>query len=97
MKQKTKPQPLLQRLQPWLCLLLCSTLLLGLLPTGTYAANSAAEAEPPETGSPEEMLQTDPPPNLILDGDFEAYEPNTNLKALTNENQWFSATDNGGT
>lgn len=97
MQQKTKPQPLLQRLRPWLCLLLCSTLLLGLLPTGAYAANSAAEAEPPETGSPEEMLQTSPPPNLILDGDFEAYEPNTNLKALTNENQWFSATDNGGT
>ena len=72
MKQKTKPQPLLQRLRPWLCLLLCSALLLGLLPTGAYAANSAAEAEPPETGSPEEMLQTDPPLNLILDGDFEA-------------------------
>ena len=97
MQQKTKPQPLFQRLRPWLCLLLCSTLLLGLLPTGAYAANSAAEAEPPETGSPEEMLQTDPPLNLILDGDFEAYEPNTNLKALTNENQWFSATDNGFT
>ncbi len=97
MQQKTKPQPFYQRLRPWLCLLLCSALLLGLLPTGAYAANSAAEAEPPETGLPEEMLQTSPPPNLILDGDFEAYEPNTNLKALTNENQWFSATDNGAT
>ena len=97
MKQKTKPQPLLQRLRPWLCLLLCSALLLGLLPTSAYAANSAAEAEPPETGSPGEMLQTSPPPNLILDGDFETYAPNTNLKNLTDDNKWYGATDSGAT
>lgn len=61
------------------------------------ATNSTAEAEPPETGSPEEMLQTSPPPNLILDGDFETYTPNTNIKNLTDDNKWYSVTENGAT
>ena len=97
MQQKTKPQPLFQRLRPWLCLLLCCALLLGLLPAGALATTGAAEAEPPETGSPEEMLQTSPPPHLILDGNFETYAPNTNLKNLTDDNKWYSVTDSGAT
>lgn len=92
MQQKTRPQPLFQRLRPWLYLLLCCAQLLGLLPAGALATTGAARNRLAGGNAAKQ-----PPPNLILDGNFETFAPNTNLKNLTDDNKWYSVTDNGAT
>ena len=81
-------------LQKLIAVLICVSILLGIAPLqGVSLLLERAVAGQTGESRPTAVA----PANLIADGDFEGYASGTNLKQLTDGNQWYGISDSGAT
>lgn len=82
------------KLHKLVAVLICASILLGIAP---FRGLSFLSAHTQALEAGEEQPLGVPAANLITDGGFEGYASGTNLKQLTDGNQWYGISDSGAT